>query len=69
LGAIIGQYKSLVTKQINRARGTPGTPVWQRNYYEHIIRNGDELDRIRQYIANNPARWQHDRENPAAGVV
>jgi hypothetical protein len=38
--------------------------VWQRNYYEHIVRNDNELQRIRQYIADNPARWAEDSENP-----
>ena len=47
-------------------RDTPGLPVWQRNYYEHIIRNESSLDRIRQYIFDNPARWAIDRENPQA---
>ena len=37
---------------------------WQRNYYEHIVRNEDDLNRIRAYIANNPARWEEDAENP-----
>jgi putative transposase len=40
--------------------------LWQRNYYEHIIRDEDSLIRIRQYIVDNPARWAFDRENPAA---
>jgi hypothetical protein len=39
--------------------------VWQRNYYEHIIRNDDSLNRIREYIVGNPAQWESDRENPA----
>jgi len=46
-------------------RGTPGTPVWQRNYYEHVIRDEAALDRIRGYLAENPARWDEDLENPA----
>ncbi len=46
-------------------RRTPGAPVWQRNYYEHVIRNESALDRIRQYIAHNPAGWSEDPENPA----
>ncbi|MFQ5913448.1 MAG: hypothetical protein ACE5JS_09720 [Nitrospinota bacterium] len=44
----------------------PGSSVWQRNYYEHIIRNEGELHRIREYIVNNPAEWALDRENPEA---
>jgi hypothetical protein len=43
-----------------------GAPVWQRNYYEHVIRAGDELDRIRRYIEDNPRMWEMDRENPLA---
>ncbi len=64
LGAIIGQFKSLTTKRINEHRGKPGAPVWQRGYYEHVIRRADTLDRIRQYILKNPARWKFDNENP-----
>jgi hypothetical protein len=47
-------------------RGSPGAPLWQRNYYERIIRDENELDRIRCYIQDNPAAWDIDRENPAA---
>ncbi len=64
LGAIIRAYKSATTKRINALRGTPGASVWQRNYYEHIIRDEEDLQRIRQYIQDNPARWAMDRENP-----
>ena len=64
IGAIVGQFKSIVTKRINERRGTPGLPVWQRNYHEHILRDG-ELDRIREYIRNNPIQWEIDSENPA----
>ena len=63
---IIRSFKSAVTRRINALRGTPGAPVWQRNYYEHIIRNDDALHRIRQYIADNPTRWAFDREGPTA---
>ncbi len=45
-------------------RSTPGRPVWQRNYYEHVIRNDDEMNRIREYIINNPAGWAEDEDNP-----
>ena len=47
-------------------RGTPGRPVWQRNYYEHIIRNEKALNQIRQYILDNPLLWHLDHENPHA---
>ncbi len=65
LGAIVGNFKSVATRRINRIRHSPGTLVWQRNYYEHIIRNERELNAIRQYIRHNPARWAEDAENPA----
>ena len=65
LGSFVAGFKSAVTKRINRIRGTPGLPVWQRNYYEHIVRDERELDRVRQYIAENPLRWDQDPENPA----
>ncbi len=45
-------------------RGASGPSIWQRNYYEHIIRNESSMDRIRQYIADNPANWSIDPENP-----
>jgi REP element-mobilizing transposase RayT len=66
LGAIIRSYKSAVTKQINQLRGTPGTPFWQRNYWEHIIRNEHSLNSIREYIQNNPAHWAEDQLHPDA---
>lgn len=61
---IIRSFKSAVTKRINEWRAIPGTPVWQRNYYEHVIRDDESLNRIRQYIIDNPAQWALDRENP-----
>jgi len=63
LPKIIGRFKMVSAKGINKIRNTPGVPVWQRNYYEHIIRNVDALNRIRQYITDNPMRWASDREN------
>jgi len=62
LSTVIRSFKSAVTKQINEIRNTPGDPVWQRNYYEHIIRNELELSRIREYIKNNPLRWTIERD-------
>jgi putative transposase len=46
-------------------RKTPGFPIWRRNYYEHIVRDENELHRIRKYIADNPLQWEMDRENPS----
>ena len=64
LGAFINGYKASVTKGVTALRIVSGASAWQRNYYEHVIRNDDDLDRIRRYIADNPARWAEDRENP-----
>jgi len=64
LGSCIAGFKAVVTKRINEIRGTPGAPVWQRNYYEHVIRSDDEMTSAIQYITDNPARWAKDAENP-----
>ena len=64
LATVVRSYKSAVTRRIGQMRHTLGVPVWQRNYYEHIIRNDLELDRIRVYIQDNPAKWQEDGDNP-----
>lgn len=64
LGAIVGNFKSITARRINQIRKTPGQPMWQRNYYEHIIRHDKELNAIRQYIGDNPANWLQDTENP-----
>jgi REP element-mobilizing transposase RayT len=63
LGAIVGNYKSLVTRRINNLRHSQGSKVWQRGYYERIIRNERELNATRQYIRDNPIRWAEDRDN------
>jgi putative transposase len=60
LPKLVGRFKMVSSKQINIIRNTPGVPVWQRNYYEHIIRNEPDLNRIREYIINNPLNWQKD---------
>ena len=62
VGAIVGSFKSAASRRINARRGNAG-PLWQRNYYEHVIRN-DDLTRVRAYIDGNPARWAEDTENP-----
>lgn len=56
ISAIVQSFKSVTTMMINRIRGKPGFPVWQRNYYEHIIRGDGELEKIRKYIVDNPIR-------------
>jgi putative transposase len=62
IGAIVGSFKSAVTKRGRREHNITG--VWQRNYYEHVIRNQEEWDRIQRYIVANPSRWADDQENP-----
>jgi REP element-mobilizing transposase RayT len=71
LGDIVGAFKSITTHayiQGVRRDGWPGFNgrLWQRNYYEHIIRDDPSLQRIRHYIESNPEQWAADRENPAA---
>ena len=56
IGAIIRGFKSTVTKQINEIRKIPGNKLWQRNYYEYIIRDENDLNRIRKYIIKNPLK-------------
>jgi len=65
LPEIVRQFKTFSARRINQRRGAPGMPVWQRNYYEHIIRNDSSLNQIQKYILENPRRWHLDRENPA----
>ena len=62
LGAIVRSYKSAVTRCIGREHNATG--IWQRNYYEHIIRDHQDWDRIHRYIEANPTLWAEDEENP-----
>lgn len=64
LSSLIAGFKCATTTRINTIRNSPGTPVWQRNYYEHIIRNESSLQNIRQYIQNNPTSWETDQLHP-----
>ncbi|MBU1863393.1 MAG: transposase [Candidatus Omnitrophica bacterium] len=70
LGRIMAYYKYQSTKQINIMHKTPGTCVWQRAFYDHIIRNEKSLHDIREYVINNPSQWEYDENNPnrIAGV-
>jgi putative transposase len=65
LPTLIRSFKSAATRGINRLRGTPGGRVWQRGYYERVIRNERELNAVRGYIAANALQWDLDPENPA----
>lgn len=66
LGQIVGYFKYQSAKKINELRRMSGAPVWQRGYYEHVIRDDQSLNRIREYIDANHQRWEFDRENPRA---
>lgn len=64
LSAVIQNFKSTSTFAVNRKNGTPGTPLWQRNFYEHVVRDERSLDAIRHYIQINPLMWSLDPDNP-----
>jgi REP element-mobilizing transposase RayT len=63
LGSFVAGFKSAATLRINRSRGTPGAPVWQRNYHDRIIRSMRHLRAARRYIHDNPARWHEKAES------
>jgi putative transposase len=63
VGAIIGNFKSLVARRINNLRQTPGVKVWQRGYYDRIIRNERQLETTRRYIQDNPRRGAENQDN------
>lgn len=64
LSAIIRGFKAGVTNRYNKVCEASGKSIWQRNYYEHVIRNDESLGKIREYIINNPLSWGLDKENP-----
>jgi len=66
IGAMVAGFKSAATARINKMRNTPGAKLWQRNYWEHIIRNESELNRLREYIRYNPAQWESDELHSAS---
>ena len=71
LGDVIGAYKSLTTVEYTQGVKTRNWQpfhgrLWQRNYYEHVVRNDESLTRFRRYILGNPTQWAIDRENPLA---
>ncbi len=69
LGRLIGAFKTVSTQRINELNGSSGAPIWQRNYYEQIIRDEKSLQQIREYIISNPLKWGLDHENPNVGAV
>ena len=66
LSEIVRGFKTFSSRRVNEFRSTLGVPVWQRNYYERVIRGENELCEIRQYIQENPLKWDLDPENPYA---
>ena len=66
LGAIVRAYKASVSFRIHAMQGYDETPIWQRNYYEHIIRDDADFHRIAEYIQDNPRRWTQDQLHPGA---
>ena len=63
LSEIVRALKTYSARRINATRGTPGASVWQRGYYERIVRNERELNLTRNYIASNPCNWRTDRDH------
>ncbi|PIS04754.1 MAG: transposase [Candidatus Buchananbacteria bacterium CG10_big_fil_rev_8_21_14_0_10_42_9] len=64
LSEMIRAFKAFSTRKINKLSNTPGKQFWQSRYYDRIIRNEKELDKIREYIVNNPLQWELDKNNP-----
>jgi REP element-mobilizing transposase RayT len=64
LGQLVGAFKTVSTKKVNELRQTPGRQLWQEDFYERVVRNDHELDAIRQYIIENPLKWEADPNNP-----
>ena len=65
LGRVVRAFKSLSAREANRIMKRIERPFWQRNYYERIIRDEDDLNIIRQYTRDNPLKWDQDPDNPA----
>jgi REP element-mobilizing transposase RayT len=61
LPVVIRAFKSAATREVNTLRNTPGASLWQHRYYEHIVRDDADMERIRRYIADNPARWRRPK--------
>ena len=61
---IVRAFKTFSARKINRMHASTGAPVWQRGFYDHVIRDEDELNRIRTYILDDPRKWSEDPDNP-----
>ena len=64
LNAVVQNFKSVTTRRIHKIAAYAERPIWQRDYYEHIIRDDADLQRLRAYIGSNPGNWNEDDENP-----
>lgn len=64
LSNIIGAFKTTVATRVNKLRGQIGAPVWQKSFYDRVVRNEQELELIQRYILHNPIKWEEDRDNP-----
>jgi REP element-mobilizing transposase RayT len=64
LSNIIGAFKTTAATRVNKLRGLLGTAVWQKSFYDRIIRNDREFEYVQKYIRNNPIKWAEDRDNP-----
>jgi putative transposase len=69
LSRVVRTLKSRSARRINEIRGVLGVPVWQRGYYERVIRDDDEMKNVREYIRNNPLRWWLQRNDASDGRV
>jgi REP element-mobilizing transposase RayT len=65
LGHVVRAFKSISAIDANKILGQSNRPFWQRNYYEHIIRDEEELSVLRRYIRDNPGGWLDDPDNPS----
>jgi len=64
LSEIVRGFKTFSARRINQSRNAIGTKLWQRNYYEHIIRNENDYNHIHEYIENNTLKWELDSLHP-----
>ena len=66
LSNIIGAFKTTAATRINKLRGVIGVPVWQKSFFDRIVRSDRELEYIHNYIQHNPVQWAQDRDNPSS---
>jgi putative transposase len=66
---IVRAFKTESARRINNVRGSRGAPVWQRSFYDHIIRDEADLERVREYIAGNPRAWVNDGQDAVPTLI